>query len=152
MRQVVVIAGPPCSGKTTRAHALADQHGGLVLDRDEIARTLGSTRRWMHSKAISRAAELAMRAELVRIAGMAEVRAYVVRSAPLAAQRAQLQAQLQAELVLLDPGRDECIRRARADHRPPGTLPAIHRWYARHEADQPAARPDVAHFDTSRAW
>jgi adenylate kinase family enzyme len=91
VRQVVVIAGPPCWGKAPHAHALAELYGGLVLDREEIARAPASTRRWMHSKAISRAAELAMRAELVRITGMAEVRAEVIRSAPLPAQRAQLQ-------------------------------------------------------------
>ncbi|MFJ8913418.1 AAA family ATPase [Amycolatopsis sp. NPDC102389] len=151
MRQVVVIAGPICAGKTTLAHKLADENGGRVLDRDEIARAMGSPRKWLHSKTYSRQAEHVMRLELDQIAKAREGIVYVVRSLPVAAQRAALVDRLRAELILLDPGRDECIRRARVDRRPPGSVPAIHRWYARYLPGTEEQEPEE-HFATSRDW
>lgn len=45
--QVVLICGPPCSGKTTLTKQLANP-GDVVLDLDAIAQELGSPRQWMH--------------------------------------------------------------------------------------------------------
>ncbi|EMD22908.1 AAA family ATPase [Amycolatopsis azurea] len=150
MRRVVVIAGPICAGKTTLAHKLAEEQGGRVLDRDEIARVMGSPRKWLHSKTYSQRAEQVMRLELDRIAKSRDDIVFVVRSLPVAAQRAALVERLRAELILLDPGRDECVRRARGDRRPPGSVPAIHRWYARY---LPGVEPPIEEqFATSRDW
>lgn len=150
MRRVLVIAGPPCSGKTTLALQLA-QPGDLVLDRDVLARQLGSRRGHMHSRYITRLAEQRMRTRLARLASTVDdVTAYVVRCAPLAAQRERLAQQLGAEVQLLDPGIEECLRRARAAHRPAGTVRAIHQWYARCDADGRPAR--TAGLVTSQDW
>lgn len=125
----LLIAGPPCSGKTTLALQLA-RPGELVLDRDRIARRLGSDRTHMHAAAITRQADLAMRTALARLARAPRVSAIVVKALPRPDQRETLARRLGTELRLLDPGIDECLRRARADRRPPGTYSAIRRWYA----------------------
>ncbi|WP_199444467.1 AAA family ATPase [Umezawaea beigongshangensis] len=135
-RSVLLIAGPPCSGKSTLAHELA-RPGDLVIDRDLIARQLGSSRTHMHTPYITRLAEQRTRAHLAALAAdHREITAYVVRCAPRARQREALAARLGATVRLVDPGIDECQRRARAARRPPGTFQAIRQWYARAESAQ----------------
>jgi predicted kinase len=148
--RVVLIAGPPCSGKTTLALQLA-QTGELVVDRDAIARQLGSPRLHMHSRYVTRLAELRMRAMLVQLqAGAFTGTAYVVRCLPRRTQRDALAHRLGAEVRLLDPGVAECLRRATVDGRPPGTVEAIRQWYARFDHDGQADAQ--ASLRTSRAW
>lgn len=126
--RVVILAGPPCSGKTTMARRLA-QPGDLVLDRDELAQRLGSPRRWMHEYRYGVAAEQLMQREIRRLAWGIAGNAYVVRCLARGAERRELAALLQAEIRLLDPGEDECVRRAVAGRRPHGTIEGIRRWY-----------------------
>lgn len=143
--QVVLIAGPPCAGKTTRALELA-QPGDLVIDRDAIARQLGSSRLHMHTPYISRLAEQRMRAQLAKLQATRDVTAYVVRCLPGAGQRQAWVNRFRARLILLDPGVDECLHRARLDGRPPGTYAAIRQWYARYQA-QPTVAPSQPCMD-----
>ncbi|NUT53693.1 MAG: AAA family ATPase [Saccharothrix sp.] len=131
VRRVVLITGPPCAGKTTMATALAAESDGQVVDRDLIARALGSRSRHEHGRRITQRAEMRMRAELDRIAVADVVTAYVVRGMPEPGERERLATRLRAEVVLLDPGMDECLRRARADQRPDWTEDAIRQWYVR---------------------
>lgn len=129
---ITLIAGPPCAGKTTKALELA-RPGELVVDRDAIARELGSSRLHMHTPYITRLAEARMRAELARLQANPRVTAYVVRCLPGGQQRAAWVRRFNARLVLLDPGLDECLHRASRDGRPPGTFGAIRQWYARYQ-------------------
>jgi hypothetical protein len=132
---ITVIAGPPCAGKSTLALQLA-RPGDLVIDRDVIARQLGSPRLHMHAPAVTRLAEQRMRAGLAELHRRPEdVTAYVVRCLPRAAQRQHLARRLGATVRLLDPGQRECLRRAHHEGRPPGTVLAIRQWYARYEPD-----------------
>ncbi|GLZ36225.1 hypothetical protein Lesp02_84120 [Lentzea sp. NBRC 105346] len=138
---VTLIAGPPCAGKTTKALELA-RPGDLVIDRDAIARQLGSSRLHMHTPYITRLAEQRMRAQLVQLQTNRGITAYVVRCLPGATQRQSWVSRFRARLVLLDPGIDECLHRARVDGRPPGTFAAIRQWYQRYQAQPVAeARP-----------
>ncbi|WP_410676677.1 AAA family ATPase [Amycolatopsis sp. cmx-4-68] len=119
VRHVVLIAGPPCGGKSTLAGQLAQARPGIVLDRDVIARGLGSTRRWLHEAALTERAEQIMAGEMARIGQATDVIAYVVRSVPTPRARAELAHQLRADVVyVVDPGMGECLRRATADARP----------------------------------
>lgn len=152
MRQVVLIAGPPCSGKTTLAHQLA-RAGGLVLDRDEIARGLGSPHQWFHDEALTEQAEQIMRREIARIGAAADITAYVVRSVPTPGQRVDLANRLGASTVyLLNPGLAECMRRAHAEGRPHATAAAIRTWYRRYRPSGLDTTPGAAPISTSRAW
>src|ERR1044072_5358097 len=121
----VLIAGPPCSGKTTLAEQLANA-GDVVLDFDAVARELGSPARWMHQEPYRTQAEMRMRDLMDRLPGSAPGTAYVIRSVPDPRHRATTARKLQAKAVhLLDPGMDECVRRSEVDGRPDGTVESI---------------------------
>lgn len=129
MGDVVLICGAPCSGKSTLARQLA-QPGDLVLDRDDMARRLGSPRRWMHEYRYGMAAEQWMQRELRRLAWGFEGQAYVVRCLARGPERRALAATLRAEVRVLDPGEEECVHRAVTSYRPHGTIEGIRNWYA----------------------
>ncbi len=153
MRHVVLIAGPPCSGKTTLAFQLARERPGIVLDRDVIARGLGSTRGWLHEEALTERAEEIMQGEVARIGEAEDITAYVVRSVPVPAARVGLAEQLRASVVyLLDPGIGECMRRATEDDRPAGTHRGVREWYRRYRPAGVDRRPGRPRLITSRAW
>jgi hypothetical protein len=127
--RILIIAGPPCAGKSTLAQRLAVP-GDVVLDRDDMARRLGSPKWWMHDYRYGVAAEQWMQRELRRLAWGVTGSAYVVRGLPRVDERRALAERLNADVWLLDPGMNECIRRAIADGRPVGTVDGIRRWYA----------------------
>lgn len=137
--RVVLIAGPPCSGKSTLARSLAVP-GDVVLDHDDVARRLGSPKRWKHDYRYGVAAEKWMRREIARLAWGVGGSAYVIRCAARHVDREALASRLNADVRLLDPGVDECIRRAVVDGRPAGTVDAIRRWYAVARDDAPVCR------------
>lgn len=134
-RYVLLITGPPCSGKTTEALRRSAVDGGTVLDRDLIAQAVGSRRTHMHAPDITARAEREMRAALDRVAESRTGITYVVRSLPrpldLEAEAERLRA---TDVLVLDPGMSECVRRAQLDDRPRGTIAAIRQWYDRHTA------------------
>lgn len=129
VREVILICGPPCAGKTTLAQQLI-QPGDKLLDRDLIAQGFGSRYPHRQGARMRRSAEAKMRNELVRVAAMRTGRAVVVRCLPNRYTRAVLAHRLDAEVRLLDPGIDECLRRAHTGLRPPGTVASIREWYA----------------------
>lgn len=131
---IVVLAGPPCSGKTTLAARMA-QDGDVVLDYDTIARTLGSPTHWLHPEPYRTRAEQHMQQAIHRAhADPSPGTAWVLRTAPRPEHRARLAQQWDATVYLLDPGEAECRRRAVADSRPSGTRRSIGEWYHRHSA------------------
>jgi predicted kinase len=123
---VTVIAGPPCSGKSTLARHLA-QHGDIVLDFDDICREVGGSHQWAHSSNTKTAAELLMRQRVSQLPTF-NGQAYVIRTAPRPAQRVSLAQHLSATVWVLDPGITVCLQRALS--RPRGTSRVIRRWYA----------------------
>jgi predicted kinase len=150
---VTLIAGPPCSGKSTLAKRLA-QPGDVVLDFDDICVELGSTHQWAHSQPVREQAEYLMWQRMRQVRG---VSGYVIRTVPRARDREQLAQLLGASVVwVLDPGYAECVRRARA--RPRGTVKGIRYWYSRYEpssVDVPCPHVEARHVDpliTSRDW
>lgn len=116
MRDVYLIAGPPCSGKTTFARELATDHE--IVDYDEIA---GGHREF------SAAVEAEVQSRIHRIATDPHARAVVIRSVPEGQKRQALVELLDARCYLINPGKAECLRRAVS--RPSGTRKAIGLWY-----------------------
>lgn len=141
---VVLIVGPPCGGKSTLAQRLAVP-GDVILDHDEVARRMGSPKRWKHDYRYGVAAERWMRRAIARLAWGVAGSAYVIRCLPRRGDRVALASRLNAETRLVDPGMNECIRRAIADHRPVGTVDAIRKWYA--AADDEVTADDMSRVD-----
>lgn len=129
--RMVILAGPPCSGKTTLAHRLAGPEDA-VLDYDALAVSLGSPSQWQHDEPWRTAAEQEMQACISSAHHLPHGTAWVIRTAPRPAHRQRLAEQWHATVYLLNPGEAECRRRAQADHRPSGTARAIGQWYHRY--------------------
>lgn len=115
--RVVLVCGPPCAGKSTYVQAHA-RPGDLVLDQDVIG-----------SKAMGRA---------LATLPPAQGTAWVIRSAPGAAKRAALAKRLHAEVVLLVPGVEELMARAKQRSDARRAIRSIRSWV---EAERRYAAP-----------
>lgn len=135
LRSVTLVTGPPCSGKSTyvREHA---QAGDLIVCLDTLAREAGSQHEHDHQAQHYDAARARYQALVDQLGHDDHARAWIIRCAPLPAERTELahRARAQQTLVLL-PALAEALRRARLE-RNPKIKGAIHHWYRRY---QPAA-------------
>jgi len=130
--RIVFIAGPPCSGKSTLVEAIG-RPGDVALDFDVFARALGSPVDWMHPEPWRSQAELEMQAAIGRSHAMpGDGTVWVIRAAARARQRARLAEAWRAPVYVLNPGKAECLRRARDTDRPTGTSRSISEWYFRY--------------------
>ena len=108
---VILVAGPPCAGKTTYVQQHA-QPGDWILDQDELGQR-----------------KMADYLARIRTGVPSLATAWVIRCAPGQAARDQLAHELRAiEVVLLQPTLDELIHRAKARPNPAGTIKAIREW------------------------
>ena len=129
-----VILGPPCAGKSTycREHA---RDGDVVVDYDALADALGN-RHPHEARGEVRDAAFAARASVIERAlagGGGDADHYVIHTSPSEGQLAAYEA-AGADVVTLDPGMDECLRRAGEDGRPARTAQVIREWYERQKA------------------
>lgn len=130
---VCVVTGPPCSGKSTYIAEHA-KPGELVVDLDAIARTLGYPSKhidWAEDVPHpARVAAMRARASVLKAIADGSVSGRVWLVDLLASPEAQARVkQLGARVVRLDPGPDECHRRATADGRNAATHAQIDSWY-----------------------
>lgn len=132
MRNVVLVCGPPCAGKTTfvSAHRAA---GDQVADFDTVARHLGSPGKWMHPAAVGDAAEREMQHLIDQAAALEDGGFWVIRCAPEAELREALAAKLNASrVVVLLPPLGVLMSRARQRPLPEQTKRAVLRWMDRY--------------------
>lgn len=138
MGGLTVVTGPPCAGKTTHITEHREP-ADVVIDLDHLAVALGSPHphvAWTGSRSGHDVLAYAVRAFLVRTlmedlksGGFQDRTVWLVATAPQSWQWREYE-RVGADIVELDPGREECHRRAAADGRPAGTGVQIDRWYA----------------------
>lgn len=135
-----IVIGPPCAGKTTHAWSNRGETD-LIVDYDRIATALGHGATHGVDGTL-RTATLAARAGAIAVALESDEPTWIIHTSPSASQMGRY-ADAGAEFVLLDPGEDECLDRARSEFRPEGTEDVIRAWYA----DPPAipASPSARH-------
>ena len=126
-RQVTIVCGPPCAGKTTWVRERA-QAGDLVVDYDDIARRLGSPRQHDHGPRYHRRVEAVIARALAGIEAGRHERAWVIRSLPSTTERDALARRLSASVVVLDEPDEVLHERARRRDNPSRTIRAIREW------------------------
>lgn len=126
---VHIIIGPPCAGKSTylKDHAKEDD---LQVDFDKIAKVLGSSESH-NSDGIVKQAAFAARDAIIQVAleNSAE-ESWIIHSQPTDDQMKAYKS-VNADIITIDPGKEECLARARRDGRPERTIQAIENWYSR---------------------
>lgn len=150
MRDVTLVSGPPCGGKSTYVNEHAGE-GDLIVCLDALAQAAGSPFEHDHSLAHFAAARARWSELLDEVAAADDARAWVIRCAPLPAERVELARRVRADrtLVLLPP-LEEALRRARVG-RHPKIKGSIHWWYRRYEPG-PGDTLLTAHHLGSRNW
>jgi len=123
-----VVIGPPTAGKSTyvEAHASA---GDVIVDYDAIAHALGFPDDHDVEGSIRLVTRSARVAAINRIMAGLDDDAWIIATNPKPF-RLQAYADAGAEFIVIDPGKDECLRRAAAQGRPAGVFAAINSWYA----------------------
>lgn len=112
MAVVTIVYGPPCGGKSTYVH----QHksdGDVILDYDQLAVAMGCEMHLPVSTAVHWLVLAAYDAVIARLAQQnLAVRAWVIGTLPDESRLDNLKVRLSANVVLMNPGIEECKRRA----------------------------------------
>lgn len=115
-REVFIVYGAPCSGKTSWVKASMSP-GDLVIDIDSIWQCVSGCDRYVKPNRL-KSVVFKMRdclLESVRYRFGKWSNAYVIGGYPLQSERERLASELGARLVFIDTDKDECIRRLEAD-------------------------------------
>lgn len=141
MGEVVLVCGPPASGKSTWVRQQTAP-GDRVVDFDQLCRSLGSKARHDHPRPVRQMAK-ALRRSIEDKALEYPGRTWVIRSLPRASDRASVAERLGARVVMLATPADEALERARKDNRPEWTESAIRDWWQAYEPLPVDETPDL---------
>lgn len=138
---VKVVIGPPAAGKTTHI----EQHAtpaDITIDLDAIARALmpiQHERTNVYPVHVRHVAIGARKAAIDRATRLRErCTVWIIHAVPTPDEIAKYQA-MRWEVIEIDPGREEVLRRCYAD-RPDYVMPTVDRWYA-YKAGRTVAAP-----------
>jgi predicted kinase len=129
--RVVVLIGPPCSGKSTHV----SQHrgdGDVVLDTDHIASVLAGRSEVVHDHPehiLRLAAAAHYRARRLAVRADGDHAVWIIHADPSAHQEAEYR-RFGYEVMVFDPGRDVVEARCRTE-RPEKALKWVAEWYER---------------------
>lgn len=127
MPSINIIVGPPCAGKSSFVVDNA-QAGDVLVDLDKIAMALGSEVSHSSYGAVKSAALAARSAVIEIILSGVDSDAWIIDTSPRQEQINNYEA-AGAIFYLLNPGLEECNKRADKDSRPDETKAAIANWY-----------------------
>lgn len=116
---VVIVSGPPGSGKTTYARAQAG-NSDVVIDLDDIGNEIAPSRRGNYHDWDRRKLGQALYIRNARLADLSRAKrgkAYLILTAPRRADRQWWIDKLNAQSVVMATPADVCIERLRADGR-----------------------------------
>lgn len=130
---ITLVAGPPCSGKSTWVRGNADA-GALVIDYDRLAEAIGGGYGDDRLRPLVRRVCDLIVGELAADPGRWGD-AWLIRGAPTADERRRYRERLGAEVVVLAVPADECKRRAVSAGRPSSWAQLIDAWWQRYEPD-----------------
>ena len=123
-----VVLGPPVAGKSeyVKSHA---KNGNVIVDYDLIAKAMGSRVAHDSTGSVRIVALESRKTAIERILRGLDDDAWIIHTNP---QSEVMQAYVDAgaKFTMLDPGKNEALRRARAGERPASTIDAIEAWYA----------------------
>jgi predicted kinase len=129
MRDVHLVVGAPCAGKSWFVAENAEP-GDLIVDWNLLAQEAGSPVAHDHDQFIIPLANAARKRLEAEVAESGDITAWVIRTAPSPRDQQSIMRRLRAtELITVDPGMEECLRRSRDEGRPPDVDQAIVKWY-----------------------
>lgn len=112
-KNVYIVYGSPCSGKTTRVNALK-LRGDIILDMDTLYQALSGCQLYDKpdniASVVFRARDAVLDAVKTRLGKWNN--AYIIGGYPAKAKREALARKLGAELIYCDATEDECLARA----------------------------------------
>ncbi len=136
---LTIVCGPPASGKSTYVDQCAKPNDTIICLDTIMGEISPSFRQWQErpDRMLFNAAIRERNRRLGSLSKATTGRAWFIVSAPTKAERDWWQAKLGGEVVLINPGADECKRRAMARGTPLAAA-GVNRWF--HRAKQPWQR------------
>jgi predicted kinase len=140
-----IVSGAPCSGKSEFVRKNAKK-GDLIISFDDIAEALGFPDRTRPPgiRGIVKAARVAMIEHLMEARSPFNSDIWIIDTDPVdSAFERYRKYRGKVEFIELNPGMQECRRRAQSDNRPDWTYPVINQWYSRvdRERDENGTTP-----------
>lgn len=129
---LTIVCGPPCSGKTTYVHERV-HHDDVVIDIDAIAQSIDPSYQHWEGKLHGDLLNKCIRVRNNLLGSLSRKRygnAWFIVSAPTSEERQWWSDKLGGVIVLLNPGRVECKRRA-LERGTPRAIAGVDDWERR---------------------